>query len=130
MNVPDAVPPPDSAAGSAQDLGLAATIHNNGDIVILEVDGEVDMLTAPLLRDALTKSLDDRPQLLILDLLGVRFFGSSGLALLLETQQLAGDHVQLRIVTEGPTIRRPLQVTGLDQQFTLHLTREDALRNT
>lgn len=130
MNIPDAVSLPDSVAESAPDPGLTATIHNNGEIVILEVSGEVDLLTAPLLRDAMTKSLHDHPPVLVLDLLAVRFLGSSGIALLLETQQLAGENTQLRIVADGPTTRRPLHVTGLDEQFALYLTREDALRNT
>jgi anti-sigma B factor antagonist len=128
MNIPDAVSPLDSFAESAQASGLTTTMHNNGDTVVLEVDGEVDMLTAPLLRDAVTKSLQDRPQVLVLDLLAVRFLGSSGLAILIEAKQLAGEHTRLRIVADGPTTRRPLHITGLDQQFALYSTREDALR--
>ena len=129
MNIPDAVSSPSSVAESAQDSGLTATIHNNGEIVVLEVGGEVDLLTAPLLRDAVTKSLHDHPQVFVLDLLAVRFLGSSGLAVLLEAQQLAGEHTRLRVVADGPTTRRPLDVTGLAQQFALYSTREDALRN-
>lgn len=65
----------------------------------------------------------------MVDLLAVHFFGSSGLALLLEAQQLAGEHTRLRVVADSPAIRRPLHVTGLDRQFALYPTREAALPN-
>jgi anti-sigma B factor antagonist len=129
MNISGALPAPSSSADSEQDPGLTATVYDNGDTAIVEVSGEVDMRTAPLLRDALSKSLHDHPRVLVVDLLAVNFFGSSGLALLLETQQLAGEHTRLRVVADGPTTRRPLQLTGLDQQFALYPTREDALRS-
>lgn len=129
MNIPDVVSPPDSVAENTQGADLTITMHDNGDTVVVEVGGEVDMLTAPLLRDAVTQCLQHRPRVLVLDLLAVRFFGSSGLAMLLETQQLAGEHTLLRVVADGPTTRRPLQITGLNQQFALYPTREDALRD-
>lgn len=130
MNISDAKPSTESFAERALDSGLTTTIHSNGDIVVLEVDGDVDMLTAPPLRDAIIKSLDDHPRMLIIDLSAVRFLGSSGLALLVEAHQLAGEDIGLRVVADGPTTRRPLQLTGLDEQFALYPTREAALRNT
>jgi anti-anti-sigma factor len=130
MDIPNAVPMPDFLAECTQDSDLTATMYNNGDIVVLELGGEVDMLAEPLLREALAKCLHDHPRVLVLDLRAVSFFGSSGLALLLETQQLAGEHTRLRIVAHGPTALRPLHVTGLDRQFDLYASREDALRNS
>ena len=130
MNSPDSASPLDSFNESTQESDLTATIHNDGDTVVLEVGGDVDMRTAPLLRDAIIKSLHDQPHVLVINLRAVGFFGSSGLALLLEARQLAGEHTRLRIVADGPATRRPLEVTGLDQQFDLYPTREDALRTT
>ena len=129
MSYPDGVPSPGSTVEAARDSGLTVTVHNNGEAVVLEVGGEVDLLTVPPLRDAVMKALQSHPPVLVLDLLSVHFFGSSGLAMLLEAQQFAGEHTRLRVVADGPATRRPLQITGLDQQLDLYPTREDALRN-
>ena len=127
MNVSDAVSSPDSFAETAQDSGLTVTMHDHAEAVILEVGGEVDMFTVPLLRAPVIKALRSRPPVLVLDLSAVRFLGSSGLAILIEAQQLAGDHTRLRVVADAPATLRPLQVTGLDQQLALYPTRDDAL---
>lgn len=45
---------------------------------VLEVEGELDLLTAPTLADAVQKALADRPALLVVDLTGTSFIDSSG----------------------------------------------------
>ncbi len=53
-----------------------------GDIVVLRVAGEIDMLTLPVLKDALGAAMARRPADLVVDLAGVGFCCVRGFALL------------------------------------------------
>lgn len=53
-----------------------------GEIVVLRVAGEIDMLTLPILRDALTGAADQHPADVVIDLAGVGFCCIRGFALL------------------------------------------------
>lgn len=61
-----------------------------GSIAIVSVRGEIDMLTASQLREALGAAIDERTgDHLVLDLTHFTFLSSGGLALLVETHDLA-----------------------------------------
>ena len=96
-------------------------------VVVATVSGEVDMLTAPNLRAVVTAELDDC-KVLVLDLSGVGFLGSAGLAVLVEAAHEAERRqVELRLVANGRSVRRPLEITGLDEVLTTFPTRDDAV---
>lgn len=126
MIVPEGASVPASPGpGGAQDLTVRA--HEQDGAVVLEVSGEIDMLTAPRLREAVWSALDGRPGVVVVDLLEVTFLGSSGLAVLVEAQQRAVERTALRIVATGAATMRPLQITGLDRHVSVFATRSDAL---
>jgi anti-sigma B factor antagonist len=80
---------------------------------VLHVVGEIDTLTAPLLRAQLDGQIAGVP-LLVLDLTEVTFLGSAGLAVLVAAKDEAEtrDH-RLRIVPGSRIVVRALQATGL-----------------
>ena len=80
---------------------------------VLHVVGEIDTLTAPLLRAQLDGQIAGVP-LLVLDLSEVTFLGSAGLAVLVAAKDDAEtrDH-RLRIVPGSRIVVRALQATGL-----------------
>lgn len=45
---------------------------------VLAVEGELDLLTAPVLTDAVHKALAERPPVLVIDLTGTTFLDSTG----------------------------------------------------
>ncbi|HEV2782279.1 MAG TPA: STAS domain-containing protein [Actinophytocola sp.] len=108
---------------------LDVVVVKQGDAVVLEVSGEVDMATAPRLPTHVLEAIDTRPMVLVIDLAAVHFFGSSGLAVLVDAQQESDAQTQLRIVASRADVLRPLQVTGLDKALALYATREDAVRD-
>lgn len=102
---------------------LGTTIIRPGPgVVLLDVDGEIDTLTAPALEAALDELLaDPDDRVLVVDLLDVTFLASSGLAVLSRAAQRAADReVRVRIVTDARAVRRPLEITGVDQLFDLY----------
>lgn len=59
------------------------------------------------------------PAVLVLDLTGLKFLGSAGLALLVRCDLLCQDRGnQLRIVAANGAVLRPITLTGLDKVLT------------
>jgi anti-sigma B factor antagonist len=92
-------------------------------VLVLEVAGEVDTLTAPALGEALGELLAAEPAeaTVAVELSEVGFLASSGLAVLIGAAHRA--HAQgraLHLVGGSRAVVRPLQVTGSDVLFTLH----------
>lgn len=89
---------------------------------VLAVVGEIDTHTAPPLEQALRDLLADiGPTTLVIDLTGVTFMASSGLAVLIRGAHRASERdLRLRLVPGSRAVRRPLEVTGSDQLFDMY----------
>ncbi|MCO1653923.1 STAS domain-containing protein [Pseudonocardia humida] len=119
---PNARPP-----RSAEALGLDVD-HPRPDAAVLAVSGELDTLTAPELDAALRELVAAPHALLVVDLSGVTFLASSGLAVLIQAAHRAEDSDRpLHLVVTARAVRRPLEITGSDQLFTLHADLATAL---
>jgi anti-sigma B factor antagonist len=96
--------------------GLNIRVRTEGDVGVVCVDGELDMVSAPVLRRELQTQLRQGFSAVVLDLSGVTFMGSSGLAVLAEARTWATEaQVALRVVAHGPMVRRPMELTGLNR---------------
>lgn len=96
-------------------MGLSVRHFPAVSVCVVVVEGELDLLTAPLLERGVREQLLAAPAHLILDLEPVRFLGSSGLSCLLRIRELAqatGSQLHLAgLVT--PAVARPVENTGL-----------------
>jgi anti-sigma B factor antagonist len=109
-----------------QAIGLAVS-HQAGDVTVVSVSGEVDMVSAPALRAAVNANLVDNGKL-VLDLSGVSFLGSAGLAVLVEAaQQSRSRAVAFGVVAADRAVTRPIVATGLGEVFDVHKTLDEAL---
>ncbi len=100
-------------------ITLSTSTSDDGTVTVTVV-GEVDTFTAPVLRSTLDTQLEQQPKGLVIDLSGVQFLGSAGLAVLVETQKSARSRdVELRLVATTRAVTRPLEVTGLIDLFTI-----------
>jgi anti-sigma B factor antagonist len=98
-------------------------------LVVLSVDGEIDMVTAPHLGRAICEALEKSATALVIDLTGVTFLASVGMNVLVAAQQAADAMaVRFAVVVDGVVTDRPIRVLGLDAILALHPTRDDALR--
>ncbi|HEY4422396.1 MAG TPA: anti-sigma factor antagonist [Pseudonocardia sp.] len=101
--------------------------------VVIEVGGEVDMLTSPQLRSAVIEQFGTEAgvELVVLALDGVSFLGTSGLAVLIEVREAAhAAGVELRLACTARRVLRPLTIAGLVPLFDIHDTVEQALAAT
>jgi anti-sigma B factor antagonist len=97
--------------------------------VVIEVGGEVDMLTSPQLRAAVLAQLEtEGAQLVVLVLDAVTFLGTSGLAVLIEVREAAHTAgVALRLVCTARRVLRPLTIAGLVPLFDVRENLDQAL---
>jgi anti-sigma B factor antagonist len=131
-NLP-ADPPSVRRGGDADDqITLGQRSPAPGQVVI-EVGGEVDMLTSPQLRSAVIEQFgtDAGVELVVLALDGVSFLGTSGLAVLIEVREAAhAAGVELRLACTARRVLRPLTIAGLVPLFDIHDTVEQAMAAT
>ena len=113
------VEPPSNGSATADDIDdigevVRFDVIDHGDKAsVLHVVGEIDTLTAPLLRAQLDTQVSRTP-LLVLDLTDVSFLGSAGLAVLVAAKDDAESREhRLRIVPGSRIVVRALQATGL-----------------
>jgi len=85
----------------------------DGSSLVAHVHGEIDTLTAPLLRTELDARVPEAP-LVVLDLSDVTFLGSAGLAVLVAAKdQVERAGHTLRLVCGSRIVTRALEATGL-----------------
>ncbi len=109
-----------TVAGAFDDMLSVSTRVEQDGAVTVSATGDIDAYTAPLLRSALDSQLKlGRPQLVI-DLSGVQFLGSAGLAALVETQKGANARgIPLQLIATTRAVTRALEVTGLIELFAI-----------
>ncbi|RCW39952.1 anti-anti-sigma factor [Halopolyspora algeriensis] len=95
--------------------------------LVVKVSGEIDLVTSPQLEQELTRALDTRPEALVLDITGVTFLSSAGLAVLVGMHQYAGEHTRFRVVADGAATLRPIQLMGLDGEFPVYPSTAEAV---
>jgi anti-anti-sigma factor len=111
---------------SSDILSLEVTKYPSGARVVTVI-GEIDGLTAPELNAFLTEQLVVG-QVVVVNLDGVRFMGSAGLAVLFEAHQFAlREDLDLRLVCNSQTVGWALDATGLREHFVIADTVPDAL---
>src|SRR6476620_6724324 len=125
-------PAPAAPRGDADDQ-ITLTVRRTGSHTVIEVGGEVDMLTSPQLRATVLEQLAETAgvEVVVLDLDAVTFLGTSGLAVLIEVREaahMAG--VELRLACTARRVLRPLTIAGLVSLFDIHDSQEAALAAT
>jgi anti-sigma B factor antagonist len=96
--------------------------------VVVDVRGELDIATAPMLRQHLTGVVERGPELLVVDLTGVEFLDSVTLAVLLATRKALGEASRMAVVVPPDSYTRLIfDVAGVDQWLHVVASRDEAL---
>jgi anti-sigma B factor antagonist len=108
---------------------VLATHDHDQHSAVLSVHGEIDLGTAPVLREALSWVLEHRTGPVIVDLSEVSFMDSTGVHVLLDTLELLKlENRRLAIVCrEGGQIHRVLGLLGLLDALTVYHSRDGAM---
>jgi anti-sigma B factor antagonist len=118
---------PQRAAGTLSVDVLATDRHRQD--AALSLHGEIDLGTAPRLREALEPALARQTGLVVLDLSQITFMDSTGVHVLVETlQRLKLQNRRLAIVCcEDGQVHRLLALVGLLDALNVHRSRASAL---
>lgn len=104
------------------------TIGPCGDCAVLRVVGEVDLYTAPALRQQLAELLATGVTHVVLDVSGVTFLDSSGLGVLVSShKRLRAHEGSLAVATSQERILRLVRLTGLTRLFPPYATVSEAI---
>jgi anti-sigma B factor antagonist len=104
-------------------------VEQGSTAAVVTIGGDVDLHSAPLLRDRLTALVDEGVRAIVLDLSEATFLDSMALGVILSAQKrLTADEGHLDVVVPTPEIRRIFEITMLDRVLDLHETRAGALR--
>ena len=108
------------------DLGLDVTQRDRW--TVLAVSGEVDVATAPRLREQLVQLVNQGNHHLVVDLEGVDFLDSTGLGVLVGAlKRVRLQDGELTLVCTQPRIVKVFDITGLSKVFTLHESVDSAV---
>lgn len=108
------------ADAAAEDV-LRVGVDHGARCSVLRAQGEVDALTGPLLVDRIVETVDSASGLVVLDLTGIDFFGSAGIAALVEARRATRcRELSLRIVCTGRAVLVPLRAAGVLDQFEIY----------
>jgi anti-anti-sigma factor len=101
--------------------------HRVDQTVVLTVSGEVDILSAPQLAEAIHTALATGPAGLVVDLSRVDFLASAGMTVLVTAQADVTPPTRFAVVANGPATSRPIKLMGLDNALTVYSTLDSAL---
>jgi anti-sigma B factor antagonist len=99
------------------DLQLESS--RSGDDASVVVGGEVDMATAPQLRDALMTLVEAGVSRIVLDCRGLDFLDSSGIGVLIAVRKRLGDDGVLTLEAPPAHVRKVLELTGVSEHMVI-----------
>jgi anti-sigma B factor antagonist len=95
--------------------------------IVLAINGELDLATAPALKFRLLDALGAGFSQLVLDLSGVGFMDSTAIGVLVGIKRHLHDGERLAIASLQPDVLKIFEVTGLDGSFHIAPNVDDAL---
>ena len=101
------------------DLGLEVSERDGWAVVA--VAGEVDVATAPRLREQLIELVNNGRHHIVVDLSEVEFLDSTGLGVLVGAlKRVRTNNGELALVCSEPRILKVFEITGLTKVFPMH----------
>ncbi len=99
-------------------------------IKVVALSGEIDMYTSPTLREELMGLINKRVTPLLVDLKGVSYIDSSGLATLVEmSQRLKKISGRIRLSNMEQKVKNIFEITKLHKIFDIFDLQEQALKD-
>jgi anti-sigma B factor antagonist len=101
-------------------------IDLNG-IPVIVVYGDLDVLTTPLLHEALEQVFNEEPSAVLIDLANVTFLDSTALgALVVAQRHLQDKGGELRLAAVPPAVAKVFDMTGLTERFQIYADADSA----
>jgi anti-sigma B factor antagonist len=97
------------------------------DVPVIELEGEVDVYTAPQLKQQMISLLEAGTKQMVVDLTKVEYFDSTALGVLIGgLKRIRERDGNLSLICPNPRIRRVFEITGLDKIFDIYNNGDEA----
>ncbi len=107
---------------------LDVNLEDVGGISLIGLSGEVDVYSAPKLRETIKDLVDDGKYNIVVDLEKVAFLDSTGLGVLVGGLKRVKHHDgELGIICNQEKILRIFRITGLTKVFPIYSSRDELL---
>ena len=108
-------------------MELGLEVREVGSRSVVKVRGEIDVYTAPKLRERLIELVSEGSYYIVVDLEGVGFLDSTGLGVLVGALKRVKSHDgSLSLVCTQDKILKIFEITGLDLVFPIHGSESEA----
>jgi anti-sigma B factor antagonist len=102
--------------------------RKKGDVVIIDIKGEVDLYTSPAVRNTLSTLIKKKHKAILVNFKGVRYIDSSGLATLIEAiQKMRPYGGRLGLWGLNQSIRGIFEISKLEDIFAIFKDEEQAI---
>jgi anti-sigma B factor antagonist len=109
-------------------MDLRVSEHSSPGITVLELEGEVDLSTLPVLRDRLLRAATQQPGVVAVDIDAVAAMDDTGLGVLMGVAgRLRAHGGDLVLVCANPRLLELVHLTRLDRAIRVHPTRAAAI---
>ena len=104
-------------------------VHDDDDVIVITLAGQLDIHTSPGFRDAMGKALRTGAERVMVDAQKVTFMDSSGLGVFVGGErQVRRGNGRLAIACDDPTVMRAFEISGLRRVLTVRENRAEARR--
>jgi anti-anti-sigma factor len=125
VNIEDAGQAKMSTMGVADQLRI--DVRREADRVVVRLEGELDLASAPLLHDAI-ESAGEASSTLVLDLQDLQFIDSTGLRTILWARERCQGHAQEFAMTPGSEqVQRLLAISGAGEHLRVIASADEML---
>ena len=109
-------------------MDLSLETRTQDGCTIVEIGGEIDVYTAPRLRDKITELVGEGSYDLVIDMEMVDFLDSTGLGVLVGGLKKVRAHDgSMRLICNQERLLKIFRITGLAKVFVIHGSQADAL---
>jgi anti-sigma B factor antagonist len=107
-----------------------STVDLGEGVAVVGVTGEVDLFTAPVLKQALAETIDNGARSVLVDLSNATFIDSTTLGVLMgAVKRLRPAGGELAIACHDPNIRKIFSITLLDRIFAIYDQPEEGIEH-
>ncbi len=104
------------------------TRRESGDVVILDVNGEIDLYNAPEIKETINRLIEEKKYNVVINLDKVSYIDSSGIgALISSLSNLKKYQGGLKICNVSGSVRKVFELTKLTSFFEIYDSEPDAI---
>jgi anti-sigma B factor antagonist len=105
-------------------------VQQQGDRVIIALEGELDVAVAPELKNVLKENIERGNRKIIVDMKDVKFIDSSCLGVLVNAHKLAVEKKgAIRFARSSDQVRKIFELTRTDRHLAFFVTIEEAAKS-